>query len=234
MNVIKTINGNLIAASETLSMISLCEKHKADLSRANLRGANLSRANLSGADLWKANLSEADLSRANLSEANLSGADLWKSNLWGADLWKSNLSEASLWKSNLSEANLSGANLSEAYLSEAKTDESTKWSKFQIPQEGTLTVWKKLSEGLVAKLLIPASSPRTASLVGRKCRAQRAKVLAIFEGSKRVEEGRSMHDSSFFYYVGKYVEAPDYNDDPKVECTQGIHFFLNLDEAEAY
>ena len=54
---------------------------RADLRRANLRGADLRRANLSGAnlrraDLSGANLSEADLRRANLSGANLRGADL--------------------------------------------------------------------------------------------------------------------------------------------------------------
>jgi len=44
---------------------------RADLRRANLRGADLRRANLSGA-----NLRRADLSGANLSGANLSGANL--------------------------------------------------------------------------------------------------------------------------------------------------------------
>ena len=49
---------------------------RADLRRANLRGADLRRANLSGANLRRADLSGANLSEADLRRANLSGANL--------------------------------------------------------------------------------------------------------------------------------------------------------------
>ena len=97
---------------------------------------------------------------------------------------------------------------------------------FQIPQQGTLTVWKKLSCGVVAKLLVPAKARRTASLVGRKCRAEWAKVL---EG-----EGVSQHDGATRYAPGEIVRPDRYDDDIRVECAPGIHFFLTREEAEEY
>ena len=54
---------------------------KADLYRANLRGANLREANLRGAILSKADLYRANLYRADLCEANLYRADLCGANL---------------------------------------------------------------------------------------------------------------------------------------------------------
>ena len=69
---------------------------RADLSRADLRGADLYRADLSGANLSRAVLSEADLYKANLYGAVLSEAYLYKVNLYGADLHGANLSRADL------------------------------------------------------------------------------------------------------------------------------------------
>ena len=65
---------------------------RANLRRADLRGANLRRAdlrgaNLRGADLWRADLSGANLRGANLWDADLSGAYLRGANLRGAYLW---------------------------------------------------------------------------------------------------------------------------------------------------
>ncbi len=57
------------------------EGKKADLARANLRGAHLFEANLQGASLNEANLQGAKLTGANLEGANLSEADLRGANL---------------------------------------------------------------------------------------------------------------------------------------------------------
>ena len=179
----------------------------ADLSRANLSDANLSDAYLSGANLSDANLSDAYLSRANLSDAYLSGA---------------NLSDA-----NLSGANLSGANLSRANLSGAKNFEKARGLAYQIPQEGELIVWKAVTGG-VCKLLIPADAKRTATPIGRKCRAEFVKVL------EAPQDGRGIHDPRLVYRAGEIIRPDKYDPDPRVECTHGIHFFLTREEAEAY
>jgi hypothetical protein len=179
---------------------------KANLSGANLSGANLSGAYLSGANLSGANLSGANLSDADLSRANLSYADLFSANLSGA-----NLSGACLYRACLYRANLSGANL----------------PHFQIcPEEGDFIGWKKLSNKVVAKLLIPATANRTSSLVGRKCRAEFVVVLA--------GEGASSYDRSTKYIPGATVYPDEYDDDIRVECTSGIHFFITRKEAEEY
>lgn len=155
-----------------------------------------------GTSLQGAGLQGADLQDAYLQGAGLRGADLR-----GADLWRADLRDADLQDADLTDANL---------------------PPFQIPQEGNLVVWKKISSGL-CKLLIPATARRTASLVGRKCRAEYAKVLKCESGP-----GRSQHDSNVLYLEGKIVGADRYNDDIRIECAGGIHFFLTKEEAQEW
>jgi hypothetical protein len=135
--------------------------------------------------------------------------------LQGANLQGANLEGANLQRANLQRANLRSANLADAKL-----------PRFQIPQEGELTVFKKLAGGTIAKLKVPASAKRTASLVGRKCRADFVEVL---EGS-----GVSAYDRMVTYHPGDVVKPHDYDPDPRIECTSGIHFFLTREEAEEY
>ena len=209
--------GEVGGVCANLSGANLC---RANLRRANLRRADLSEANLSGADLSGANLSGADLHRANLRGADLSGADLRRANLSEAILRGADLSGADLHRANLRRANLSEADLSEANLSGAILP------AYQIPQEGELIVWKKLKGGRLAKLRIPPEAKRTASLIGRKCRAEYVEVL---EGTGSSEYWPFVH-----YSPGCRAEADCYVDDPRVECSHGIHFFLTREEAERY
>ena len=156
------------------------------------------------ADLWG-----ADLRGANLWRADLRGADLWGADLRGADLRGADLRGANLWGANLRGANLWGADL----------------PPFQI-SEGTLIGWKKV-ESKIVKFRIPEEAKRTASLVGRKCRAEYAVVLDI-EGGGPVETRRLV------YRIGETVYPDKYDDDIRVECTHGIHFFQTREEAEKY
>ena len=156
------------------------------------------------------NLSGADLREANLREANLRGANLYGANLYGANLRGADLSGANLSGADLREANLYGADL----------------PPFQIPQEGDLTVFKQVRDGSVIKLRIPGTARRTASLVGRKCRAEFAWVV---EGS-----GVSKHNPEVLYIEDEIVRPDSYCDDVRLECAPGIHFFLTRQEAENY
>ena len=177
-----------------------------DLRRANLRQADLSGTDLSGADLIETDLRGADLQKANLSGADLRGADLGGADLRG---------------SNLIEADLSGAKNSE--LAEALTS---------ILPSGDIIGWKKLRNERIAKLLIPAEAKRS-NATGRKCRAEYAKVLEIWEGETAVETGDSKYDNNFVYLVGETVrpELP-FNENRWSECASGIHFFITRFEAE--
>jgi hypothetical protein len=79
----------------------------------------------------------------------------------------------------------------------------------------------------VIKLLIPDDAKRTSTLVGRKCRASHVKVL---EGSGY----SSTHHEKLEYKEGEVVYADKYDDDIRVECTSGIHFFMTRKEAEEW
>ena len=122
-------------------------------------------------------------------------------------------------------ADLRGADLRGAYLGDAK---NLKLPPFQIPQEGELVVWKKLAGGKLCKLRIPPDAKRTASVIGRKCRAEFAEVI---EGSGSSWRGL---ENDIEYAPGKTVRPDSYDDNPLVECSNGIHFFLTKEEAEAW
>ena len=96
---------------------------------------------------------------------------------------------------------------------------------FQLP-DGELVVYKKLFGGTICTLRIPAEARRTASLVGNKCRAEYAVV--IYGG------GYSYHTTEFRYLPGETVRPDYYDDDPRIECSHGIHFFRTRKEAEEY
>ena len=172
-----------------------------------------SGADLSGADLSGANLSGADLSRAYLFRADLSGANLSGANLSGADLFR-----ADLFRANLSGANLSGA-------------DPVVLARTQItPQEGAFVGYKKLNNDTIATLVIPHDALRLNAYGSRKCRASKVFVHAI-EGEG---VGYDKHTGNVLYEVGKEVIPDSFDEDCRVECSHGIHFFMRREEAEAY
>ena len=199
-------------------------------SRANLSGANLYGANLSGANLYGANLSRANLSGANLYGANLSGA-----NLYGANLSRANLSGANLSRANLSRANLYGANLYGANLYGAKNVENLPAYSI-VPEGGAFIAFKKVhADGpCIATLEIPADAKRVSTPVGRKCRAEFARVIRIERQGVEIAEAYSSHDENFVYRPGEIVRPDSFDPNPLVECSNGIHFFITRREAEEY
>ena len=208
----------------------------ADLSGANLRGADLSGADLSGADLFGANLCGADLRDANLWYADLNGANLSGADLSGADLRGADLHRADLRRADLNGADLNGADLNEANLSGVKR---IPYIYMVCPEEGAFIGWKKAEiskKQMIVKLSIPASAKRLSS-TSRKCRCNKAKVLEIYNLDGTVAEERecySSYDKNFIYEVGKTVKVDDFDEDRWKECTQGIHFFMNRQEAINY
>jgi uncharacterized protein YjbI with pentapeptide repeats len=194
----------------------------------NMR-ADLSDKNLEGLDLSEANLCYANLCRANLSEANLSRANLYRANLYRANLFDANLSRA-----NLSYANLSGAYLTEANLSEANLADvqNVPFVPLACPDTGSFIGYKR-ADGLIVQLQILEDSKRC-SATSRKCRCDKAKVLSIqnVDGSLAdVKEVRSDYDKNFLYRVGEIVQVDNFDEDRFNECSTGIHFFINRQEA---
>jgi len=97
--------------------------------------------------------------------------------------------------------------------------------------EGTIIGWKKLQNGVIAKLSIPAKAKRVNS-TGRKCRCEFAKVLALYGTDAKV--GIGSYDNQTEYHIGKTVTPDSYDPDFRVECSNGIHFFITREEAEVY
>ena len=149
---------------------------------------------------------------ADFSSCDLSGANLGGANLRYADL---------------SYADLSGANLNDA--------EEVPYIPMVCPEEGDFIGWKRAGDKIV-KLHIPQDALRS-SATTRKCRCNKAEVVEIYNIDGTIVNERivnSSYDSSFTYEVGKTVEVQDFDTNRWNECTRGIHFFINRQEAINY
>lgn len=162
--------------------------------------------------------------RANLSDANLSYADLIDVDLMGADLRNTDLSGV----------NLSGANLIDADLMSTKTNIYTIGYNLACPEEGSFIGYKK-ANGCIIKLLILEDAKRS-SATTCKCRCDKAKVLEIkeIETGLKVQAVNSSYDYQFIYRVGEIVTVEDFDDNRWNECSTGIHFFMNKENALNY
>ena len=197
---------------------------RADLSEADLRYINLRFANLKHANLNKANLRNANLIGANLNEANLKYA-----NLSDADLKHADLSGADLRYANLSDADLRYANLKDV-----KANIYTVGYHLACPEEGSFVGYKKADDCIVKLLILEDAKRSSATTI--KCRCNKAKVLEItdIETGKSVDSAYSDYDNDFIYKVGEVVYVDNFDNDRWNECSNGIHFFLNKENAIKY
>ena len=169
--------------------------------------------------LWLKDSDQQDAERAYLSGAYLSDANLSRANL----------SSAYLSGAYLSDANLSGAYLSGADLSGAK---NIPFVPYACPDFGAFIGYKK-ARGLIVELEILSDAKRV-SATGRKCRCDKAKVLSIqnIDGTPSILTSvASDRDSKFIYKVGEIVTVDDFDENRWNECSTGIHFFINRQEA---
>lgn len=166
--------------------------------------------------------SEAESIKGAVEEAVKKGFTLSVANLYGANLRVADLSGADLrW------ANLYGANL--------------RWAKnipylpLACPSDGAFVGWKKVGRYLV-KLEIPEDARRS-SATKRKCRCDKAKVLAItdLDGENPIEAVvNDSYSTPLEYRVGEMVYPDSFDEDRWAECSHGIHFFVNRQDAVDY
>ena len=150
--------------------------------------------------------------RANLRGANLRGADLRDADLRGADLRGADLYEA----------NLRGA-------------ENVPFIPYSCPDFGMFIGYKKAS-GYIVELEIPEDAKRL-SATTKKCRCNKAKVLRILNTDRTIADitkVKSSYDSKFIYKGGEVVSVDNFDEDRWNECSTGIHFFINFQEAVSY
>lgn len=176
--------------------------------------------------LLGAYLRYADLRDADLRDADLRGADLFLADLRGADLRGADLRGA-----DLRGANLRGANLSELTVAQTSI----------LPDEGDIIGWKKAlaldGAPIIVKLLIPSDAKRSNS-TGRKCRANKARILDLQDrqGNSLPPDttAYSSFDPDFTYKKGETVHVEDFDTNRWNECAPGIHFFITRIEAVKY
>ena len=166
-------------------------------------GANLAGADLSGVDLRYANLENADLSNANLLYTNLFGA---------------NLQGANTYKSEFYGADLVGAS-------------GVPDLPIACPSEGSFIAWKKVRNFLV-KLKIPEDAKRC-SATSNKCRCDKALVLDIVNINNGEHQKKVVNENfcKCVYEVGEMVYPDSFDEDRWNECSHGIHFFMDKQDA---
>ena len=153
-------------------------------------------------------------------------------NLRFAYLREANLREANLRFADLRGADLRGADLLGADLQGAK---DVPFVPTYLP-EGEFIAWKKLPNGLIAKLKILEDSKRSRS-TGDKCRCDKCFVLEFqnLDGSK--SDLKTFTNNSYAectYTVGEVVHADEWDDNRWEECSHGIHFFIDRQSAVDY
>ena len=150
----------------------------------------------------------------------------------GWESMRADFSHCKLDHTDLRYADLSYADLSYANLRGAV---EVPYTPMVCPEEGDFIGWKKAGNKIV-KLHIPQDALRSSSTT-RKCRCNKAEVIEIYNIDGTIADERivsSGYDQSFTYEVGKTVEVQDFDTNRWEECTRGIHFFINRQEAINY
>ena len=205
---------------------------KDTLQEAVRQDADLVDAYLVGADLRGADLGGADLVGAYLRGAYLRGAYLRGAYLRGADLVGAYLRGAYLVGADLGGADLRGADLRGADLRGAK---NIPYIPLNCPSDGAFTGWKKVGDYII-ELEIPTDARRLSS-ISYKCRCDKALVKSITlisDTSCQVEAVVNKSYTDCHYKVGELVLPDSFDEDRWNECSHGIHFFINKQDAINY
>ena len=146
---------------------------------------------------------------------------------------RANLRDADLSCANLRDANFSGADLSYANLRDAK---NILYIPLECPSEGSFIGWKKVNNILI-KLEIPEDARRS-SATTKKCRCDKAKVLGFYNalGTEELDMTELVNDKyeKCKYVKGEMVYPDSFDENRWNECSHGIHFFVNKQDAINY
>ena len=239
---IKNIDGDVIFKHEAENNTIKLTVEEAVKKNVSLNGADLDGADLAGANLRNTSLKDADLSWADLIGADLEDADLEDADLSWADLENANLKNAKFKDANLKGAILKGAFLAGAHLNEANLNaahlngaQNIPYIPLACPSEGAFIGWKKVEGKYLVKLQIPEDARRS-SATSRKCRCDKAMVLDItsLDGNKHYDEVTNNNYKETVYKVGEMVYPDSFDENRWNECSHGIHFFINKEDAINY
>ena len=102
--------------------------------------------------------------------------------------------------------------------------------------DGEFIGWKKLPNGLIAKLKIFEDSKRSRA-TGDKCRCDKCLVLEFQNVDGSIADTETYTSNKYTectYTVGKVVYADQWDEDRWNECSHGIHFFIDRQSAVDY
>ena len=103
-----------------------------------------------------------------------------------------------------------------------------------MSRKGSFIGYKKAS-GCLIELLILEDAKRSSATTA-KCRCDKAKVLEIenIETNNLINCVCSDYDINFIYRVGETIHVDNFDNDRWNECSTGIHFFINKENAINY
>ena len=213
---------------------------------ATLANVSMNDCSLSIASFIEATLKHVSIKQSSLIKACFNRAYVSDSILQGSDLSQAKFVDAKIYHcvftgSRVSDINMIGAQMECPDGLDACEGFNAECISFACPAEGSFVAWKACRDNTICKILIPEDAKRS-SAFGRKCRASKFKVLEIYHvdldtnviGVTDREFATSMFNPDWIYERGKTYEEPNFVNDRFKECTVGLHFFMNKQDAIDY
>lgn len=220
----------------TKTGIVVYEDDYTSLNRIDLSNRNIEDLLLNDRYMHNMNFNESYLEHADFKGSVLSDCTFVDANLPFANFSYCHLHNVSFKNTYLGAADFRNAIIRSVNFESVITTENTVGLELACPEEGSFIGYKKcysfninengeinLNNIHLVTLLIPEDAKRS-SATTLKCRASKAKVIAISGG---INEVCSSYNPEFFYQLGEIVEADSFDDNRWNECSNGIHFFMN-------
>ncbi len=217
------------------ALSSLREIYEADTLRSRIiRNLDLSHRCLEGMDFTDSLFENVNLTGAYLGGSLFNDCIFRNCNLTAAELSNAHLSGAKFIDCDLDGALINYAASINADFSSAK---NVPYIPMACPSTGAF-IGYKYADGYIVKLEIPEDAKRS-SATSRKCRCDKAKVIAIEKplDPTNPDTPNTVHsniDPNFMYTVGDTVYVDNFDKNRFKECAPGIHFFISREEALMY
>lgn len=207
---------------------------------AYLQGANFFKAKASDAEFRNAILRNADMRYANMSDCYFTSADLNGADLTGSDFTGSCFNNASLDNATFCHTNLDCIEIEYCTFDNAddQNNELDAAIPMACPRTGDFIGWKAVMQDdhrFIVKLQIPIDAKRS-SAFSNKCRAQFVRTLDIIclDADICTDSVTSKAIKDTIYTKGELTFPDSWDECRWNECSNGIHFFMTIDEACEY
>lgn len=223
----------------------------------NLSGAKIDHARLLYNEFRDTILDQAVFTYTDLSYSIFMGCRIHRCIFTGVDMCRVSLVDRVIYTSTFKDIrNFSTAQFYEGlYSSYVDTDQ---YYPMACPSDGAFIGWKSIQFDDGGKVLIKLEIPEDARRISainpsRKCRCDKAKVLDIIDLDTGEHLERAVnpgiHNSSSItsppagitnlkpdleYVVGETVYPDSFDENRTHECSHGIHFFINKQDAINY